>query len=372
MDLIGEFIPASSKGNRYALTADCMLTGFTFCIPIKSKTATDVAKAYLDHIYCAFGPSKKILTDNGTEFKNKLWTEVYKLINTEHRVTPVYAQQCNGRIEGFHKFLKATIGKQMQGGLKWDDFVCKATAAYNFFPTQSLKHAPFFLMFGREAAVKHMLLASESPKYLGMDEGILNVKLLQKLYHVVGYNLAKSRAARDTTNNRPPAELHVGANVLVKNHTARAFEPKFKDYCIVELLGSGRVIVKDNHGKLTTFHRRDVKPIDMDIKIAEFFQEERNMTARDANHIMPKAKIPDLNWENYTPPTVTEVDILAIEHGQIENLECNCSDCFSEIAELNEVEDTTTPQLQENSSVWDTVSSLYRNLFQPAYTPADN
>ena len=131
----------------------------------------------MDHIYCAFGPSKKILTDNGTEFKNKLWTEVYKLINTEHRVTPVYAPQCNGRIEGFHKFLKATIGKQMQGAIEWDDSVCKATAAYNFFPTQSSKHAPFFLMFGREAAVKHMLLASESPKYLGMDEGILNVKL---------------------------------------------------------------------------------------------------------------------------------------------------------------------------------------------------
>ena len=33
MDLIGEFHPASSKGNRYALTAVCMLTGVTFCIP---------------------------------------------------------------------------------------------------------------------------------------------------------------------------------------------------------------------------------------------------------------------------------------------------------------------------------------------------
>ena len=37
MDLIGEFHPASSKGNRYALTAICMLTGFTFCIPLNSK-----------------------------------------------------------------------------------------------------------------------------------------------------------------------------------------------------------------------------------------------------------------------------------------------------------------------------------------------
>ena len=30
------------------------------------------------HICCTFGPSRKILTDNGTEFKNKLWTEVYQ------------------------------------------------------------------------------------------------------------------------------------------------------------------------------------------------------------------------------------------------------------------------------------------------------
>ena len=45
MDLIGEFHPPSSKGNRYALTAVCMLTGFTFCILIKSKKAEDVMKA---------------------------------------------------------------------------------------------------------------------------------------------------------------------------------------------------------------------------------------------------------------------------------------------------------------------------------------
>ena len=59
MDLIGKFHPASSKGNRFPLTAVCMLTGFTFCIPLKSKRAEDVKKAYIDHICCTFGPSKK-------------------------------------------------------------------------------------------------------------------------------------------------------------------------------------------------------------------------------------------------------------------------------------------------------------------------
>ena len=137
MDLIGEFHPASSKRNRYALTTICMLTGFTFCIPLKSKTAEDVVTAYMNHIYCVCGPSRKILTDNGTEFKNTMWKEVFNILKIEHRYTPIYSPQCNGRIEGFHRFLKACIGKQIQRGLKWDDLGWKATAAYNFFPTES-------------------------------------------------------------------------------------------------------------------------------------------------------------------------------------------------------------------------------------------
>ena len=39
MDLIGEFNPPTSCGHRYALTAVCMLTGFTWCVPLKTKTA---------------------------------------------------------------------------------------------------------------------------------------------------------------------------------------------------------------------------------------------------------------------------------------------------------------------------------------------
>ena len=66
MVLIGEFHPLTSGGHRYALTAVCMLTGFTWCVPLKTKTAEEVTKAYMDHIYCNFGGSIKILTDNGT------------------------------------------------------------------------------------------------------------------------------------------------------------------------------------------------------------------------------------------------------------------------------------------------------------------
>ena len=53
-----------------------MFTGYTFCIPLPDKKAETVLKAYMDHVYCKHGGSLKILSDNGTEFKNKLMEEV--------------------------------------------------------------------------------------------------------------------------------------------------------------------------------------------------------------------------------------------------------------------------------------------------------
>ena len=91
MDLIGEFHPPTSHGHCYALTAVCMLTGFTWCVPLKTKTAEEVSKAYLDHIYSNFGGSVKIMTDNGTEFKNKLFKEVVEKLGTEFSIhSPPY------------------------------------------------------------------------------------------------------------------------------------------------------------------------------------------------------------------------------------------------------------------------------------------
>ena len=319
MDLIREFHPASSKGNRYALTAICMLTGFTWCIPLKTKKAEEVVAAYMNHIYCVCGPSKTILSDNGSEFKNNMWKEVFERFKTEHRYTPIYSPQCNGRIEGFHRFLKACVGKQIQQGLEWDDLVWKATAAYNFFPTESSGFSPFFLMFGREANAKHMILAENSKKYLGDDQGILNAQLMMKLFQVVAYNLAKSRATRDgnkrTRKNFRPKHIKLNHPVVVKDHTAKAFEPRSTDHLCVGFKGKNRVFVKDNHGKVTLVNRKDVSPCEMDVKIAELFNESRNNSkTRDAQQLMPAKQIPDLEWKFEEEVQLIEPVLIQIYH----------------------------------------------------------
>ena len=304
MGLIGEFHPASSKGNRYTLTAVCMLTGFTFCIPLKSKRAKDVIRAYIDHICCTFGPSTKILTGQWHRIQNKLWTEVFEKLKIEQRFTPIYAPQCNGRIEGFHKFLKATITKQLETRVEWDDLVWKATAAYNFFPTESSRVAPFFLMFGPEAAVKHTLLESENPKYLGTDDGMI------KLYHVVAHNLNEARKARDGnkkgTTPKEPNVLRVEDNVLIRDHTSKAFQPKYKDFCIVGLLGKNQIEIKDNHGHTTKVHRKDVKKIPMTEKVCQLYEEEQLGKIREGRKAVPTNKMPDLGWDIAETLTVEE------------------------------------------------------------------
>ena len=120
----------------------------------------------------------------------------------------------------------------------------KATAAYNFFPTESSGVTTFFLILGREAAVKHSLLESENPKYLGTDDGMINIRLMTKLYHVIAHNLNEARKARDKNRrDRPlkePKRLKIGDNILIRDHTSKAFQPKYKDFCIVGLLGKTR------------------------------------------------------------------------------------------------------------------------------------
>ena len=143
-----------------------------------------------------------------------------------------------------------------------------------FLPHRVFRKFTVFLMFGHEAAAKHLLLEEESTKYVGDDQGILNLKLMQQLYHVVAYNLTKSRAARDGNTmkeNEPrkrknfrPRELKQNGLVLVRDHISGAFEPQGIDHHIVDFSGN-YVIVKDNHGTIKTVHRKDVQPVEMDI-----------------------------------------------------------------------------------------------------------
>ena len=193
MDLVGRFTHTSS-GHEYALTIICMLTGYVFCIPLKTKMAEEIVDKYLTHIAFTFGNSRKILSDNGTEFKNCLFKEVAKQLGVERKIySPVYRLQANGRIEGFHMFLKECISKHLVNSLEWNDVLLLAAVAYNWFPNEHSKEPAFFLMFGWDVVTHFTELIKPKWRYLGDIKGLLKIEQLHRLYQITAYNLLKAR-----------------------------------------------------------------------------------------------------------------------------------------------------------------------------------
>ena len=228
MDLIGEFYPPSKSGHKYALTVICMLTGYVFCIPLKTKQASEVVQAYIDNIYAKFGGSLKILSDNGTEFKNQLFKWVANELGVKYKnYTAPYRPSSNGCIEGFHNFLKACIFKHISPQLEWSSVVPLACAAYNFLPNEHSKESPFFLMFGRDSVIPLNKLLSPQFRYLGNDLNMLSLEALKNMFHLAAENLHKARSHHDpSVPKHLPHHFEVGDTMLIKNHTATAFDDK--------------------------------------------------------------------------------------------------------------------------------------------------
>ena len=155
----------------------------------KQKAET-VLKAYMNQAYCKYGGSFKILSDNGTEFKNKLMEEVSKELGVEYKVhSPPYRPQSNWRIESFHYFLKTCIAKHINPQLEWDDVVPLARTAYNFLPNEHSRESPFFLMYRRDPLLPLNKLLQPKIRYLGTDENILSLEALKNIYQLVVTNL---------------------------------------------------------------------------------------------------------------------------------------------------------------------------------------
>ena len=301
MDLISEFHPPSSQGNCYALTGVCMLMGFTWCIPIKSKKAEDVARAYMQHVYSVLGGSTKILTDNGTEFKNEVFRDMLQKLGTEKLIhSPPYRPQSNGRIEGFHTYLKACIAKHMRNGLEWDQITAMATAAYNYFPNMSAKESAFFLMYGRDPVNKLSSILNAPRRYLGDETGLPDLEALKNMYQMVAQQLYNSRHCYVEDNKYNKLSDHgilVGDLVLVKDHTAKSFEPKYKeDYHVVQIYGTNTLQVLDKRGRLHNVHITDIKRVTMTEKVATQMKEIYNK-GRTAKNLIPQGLLPNLGWK---------------------------------------------------------------------------
>ena len=102
-------MPAGRNEETYCLTAIDVFSKYLFAIPIKGKSASVVAAAFLDQV---IGQGRAVLavhSDNGKEMKNKLFERMTRLLQIRHSYSMPYHPQGNAAIESSHNRIKMVL-----------------------------------------------------------------------------------------------------------------------------------------------------------------------------------------------------------------------------------------------------------------------
>ena len=131
------------------------------------------------------------------------------------------------------------------------------------------------------------------------DAGLPDLEALKNMYQMVAQQLYNSRQCyiKDNKYNKVPDHgILAGDLVLIKDYTAKSFEPKYKeDYCVVQIYGTNALQVSDKRGKLHNVRITDVKHINMTEKVTNQLEQIYNK-GRKAKNLIPQDLIPDLGW----------------------------------------------------------------------------
>ena len=118
IDLVGPL--PQQRGYRYLLTMIDRTTSWPEAIPLLDITAETVALNFFTNWIARFGCPIKITTDQGTQFESLLFTRLSQFLGCEKIHTTAYHPQANGKVERFHRSLKAALMARTAEG-NWYD-----------------------------------------------------------------------------------------------------------------------------------------------------------------------------------------------------------------------------------------------------------
>ena len=137
---------------------------------MKLKSADDVIHTYVETMLPQIGPSRFILMDNRTEFKNDTMSNVLNRLNTEHKFTMVYFPRGNSRLENLHALLKRSISKYIDIlDIEWDICLNLPMYAFNISPSSDNCSSPYYIVYGKEPINAELKKLKELHRYTGIN-----------------------------------------------------------------------------------------------------------------------------------------------------------------------------------------------------------
>ncbi|KAK7605127.1 hypothetical protein V9T40_006985 [Parthenolecanium corni] len=107
VDIVGPL--PMSHGKKYLMTMIDRATRWPEAIPMDDISAESVTKILYHTWIARFGVPENITTDQGRQFESKLFANLAKYIGAKKNTTTAYHPQSNGKVERWHRALKASI-----------------------------------------------------------------------------------------------------------------------------------------------------------------------------------------------------------------------------------------------------------------------
>lgn len=205
IDLIG---PIDS---RYIVAATCLYSKYAVAKIITNKEANTIAEFIKTDILLKHGPVFSILSDNGTEFVNKVIEKLTNTWNILHPTSSPYYPQGNGIQERTNGTLLLKLGKLcFDNRKKWEEMFPYAIFAYYISYQDNLGFSPFEVVFGRTPNFKSQPNIEE----LSKNEKLAMHIILKEI--VDAKNLLRFRRKNENCADMVSKEdLEIGDIVLV-------------------------------------------------------------------------------------------------------------------------------------------------------------
>uniref|UniRef100_A0A1I7W8B2 RNA-directed DNA polymerase n=1 Tax=Heterorhabditis bacteriophora TaxID=37862 RepID=A0A1I7W8B2_HETBA len=211
-----EPLPRTEKGNRYIFS---LKDAFSKWI----VTSEVVTQKYLTEGCLKLGTPRVVVTDNGTNFKSRTFTEALKLMGIEHQVTSPYHKNSNGQVERLHRILEECLSAYVNNTQSdWDNYLPFITFAINTLPNATMQTNPFETMFGREPRLpEDAQWNTPLPRFPNTEDYVTLLLLqLKETWKFVSDRLRtnniKQKQKYDRTHRTAEREVGIGDDILIR------------------------------------------------------------------------------------------------------------------------------------------------------------
>jgi len=148
IDLVGP-LPTSEEGHEYFLTYVDVMSALTLLRPLKTKDMQAVTEV-LWQIFAEYGPPKIMQADNGSEFVNKLLSQLGQMLGIEQRLISAYHPSANGLVERTNGEAGRLLKKiMMSDHAHWQKYLPAVQMALNLRIQDRTGSSPFVVAHGR-------------------------------------------------------------------------------------------------------------------------------------------------------------------------------------------------------------------------------